>query len=166
MPSCIKDSTFATSKITCFNYMKKANFLCSLACNKEGANVNFNNVGVISRTGGLIRLMAIVLLLCGTFTMVQAQEMKFVEIVASKTYPEGNQITYFEVTEMPTGQNEIDFIKEYTIDKMKIDRLVIFPGKTRCMIDGAEKVDIPEVVNMMNEAAALWRKQNDRASNN
>lgn len=146
--------------------MKKANFLCSLACNKEGANVNSNNVGVISRTGGLIRLMVIVLLLCGTFTMVQAQEIKFVEIVASKTYDDGTQITYFTVTEMPTGQNEIDFIKEYTIDKMDISRLVIFPGKTRCMIDGAEKVDIPEVVSMMNEAAALWRKQNDRASNN
>ncbi len=145
--------------------MKKANFLCSLACNKEGANVNSSNVGVISRTGGLIRLMVIVLL-CGTFTMVQAQEIKFVEIVASKTYDDGTQITYFTVTEMPTGQNEIDFIKKYTIDKMDISRLVIFPGKTRCMIDGAEKVDIPEVVSMMNEAAALWRKQNDRASNN
>ncbi len=146
--------------------MKEANFLCSLACNKEGANVNSNNVGVISRIGGLIRLLAIVLLLCCTFTMVQAQEIKFVEIVASKTYDDGTQITYFTVTEMPTGQNEIDFIKEYTIDKMDISRLVIFPGKTRCMIDGAEKVDIPEVVSMMNEAAALWRKQNDRASNN
>lgn len=166
MPSSIKDSTFAISKITCFNYMKKANFLCSLACNKEGANVNSSNVGVISRTCGLIRLMAIVLLLCGTFTMVQAQEIKFVEIVASKTYDDGTQITYFTVTEMPAGQNEIDFIKKYTIDKMDISRLVIFPGKTRCMIDGAEKVDIPEVVSMMNEAAALWRKQNDRASNN
>ncbi len=95
-----------------------------------------------------------------------AQSVKLVEVLASKTYPEGNQITYFAVTEMPTSQEEIDFVKQYVIDKLEVTRLVIFPGKTRCMIDGAEKVDIPEVVSMMNEAAALWRKQNDRASNN
>lgn len=145
--------------------MKKANYLCSLP-DREGANVIHNLVGAESNKCVLFRILAMFLLLCATFSLVQAQEMKFVEIVASKTYPEGNQITYFTVTEMPTGQNEIDFIKEYTIENMKIDRLVIFPGKTRCMIDGDEKVDIPEVVSMMNEAAALWRKQNDRASNN
>lgn len=137
--------------------MKEANFLCSLAC-KEAANVNSSNVGVISRTGGLIRLLAIVLLLCGTFTMVQAQEIKFVEIVASKTYDDGTQITYFTVTEMPTGQDEIDFIKEYVIENTEVTRLVIFPDQPRCMFDGDKDLDVAKVVATMNEACLEWKK--------
>ena len=140
--------------------MEKANYLLLSRFNKAGEKLKKSHTV-------WVKTIFCVLFVFGMFVgTAHAQDMKFVEIVASKTYPEGNQITYFTVTEMPTGQNEIDFIKEYTIDKMKIDRLVIFPGKPRCMIDGDAKVDIVEVVSMMNEAAAVWRKQQDCTSKN
>lgn len=124
-----------------------------------------DNTEPCERKGAFTKFVALLFVVFASFTL-SAQDIKLVEVVASKVYPEGNQITYFMVTEMPTGQNEIDFIKEYTIKNTDITRLVIFPGKPRCMIDGDEKVNIPEVVSVMNEAMALWRKQNDKPEKN
>lgn len=90
--------------------------------------------------------------------MASAQSVKLVEVLASKTYPEGNQITYFTVTEMPTGQDEIDFMKQYVIENTEVTRLVIFPDQPRCMFDGDEDLDIEKVVAAMNEACLEWKK--------
>ena len=136
--------------------MKKANYLCSLT-DREGANVIYNFVGAESKCV-LFRILAMFLLLCAAFSMAQAQDMKFVDIVASKTYPEGNQITYFTVTEMPTGQDEIDFMKQYVIENTEVTRLVIFPDQPRCMFDGDEALDVEKVVATMKEACLEWKK--------
>lgn len=104
-------------------------------------------------------VMSAVMLLLGV--TVQAQNVdqtqnsnkeyvRFVEVSATKTYPEGNQITYVKATGLPNIQEVADKMEKYVIKNMRVSRLKIYLNQDEFMFDGDADVNPEHVVDEMN----------------
>ena len=51
--------------------------------------------------------------------------VKFVEVSATKTYPEGNQITYVQATGLPTDKAIADKMEEHLVKMMRVTRMKV-----------------------------------------
>lgn len=82
----------------------------------------------------------------------QKEYVKFVAVSATKTYPEGNQITYVEATGLPTEKLVVDKMKEHLIKMMRVTRVYVYLNTDLglFMFDGDEDIKPEWVVDEMN----------------
>lgn len=103
--------------------------------------------------------MSAVMLLLGV--TVQAQNVdqtqnsnkeyvRFVEVSATKTYPEGNQITYVVATGLPRDKEVVDMMEKHVIKNMRVTRLYVYLSNDEFMFDGDADVNPEHVVDEMN----------------
>ena len=104
-------------------------------------------------------VMSAVMLLLGV--TVQAQNVdqtqnsnkeyvRFVEVSATKTYPEGNQITYVVATGLPRDKEVVDMMEKHVIKNMRVTRLYVYLSNDEFMFDGDADVNPEHVVDEMN----------------
>lgn len=104
-------------------------------------------------------LLLAALLLLPTFAMAQdkvsndnAKEMyvKFGYVKATKTYPEGNQITYVNVSGLPKDRSVVDEMRKHLLMNMRINRVNIYSDQDRFVLDADADVNPEHVVDEMN----------------
>lgn len=104
-------------------------------------------------------LLLAALLLLPTFAMAQekvtnenANEVyvKFGYVHASKTYPEGNQITYVNVSGLPKDRSVVDEMRKFLLRNMRINRVNIYSDQDRFVLDADADVNPEHVVDEMN----------------
>ena len=104
-------------------------------------------------------LLIAAMLLMPTFAMAQdkvasenAKEfyVKFGYVKASKTYPEGNQITYVNVSGLPKDRSVVDEMRKHLLMNMRINRVNIYSDQDRFVLDADADVNPEHVVDEMN----------------
>lgn len=76
--------------------------------------------------------------------------VRFVEVSATKTYPEGNQITYVVATGLPRDKEVVDMMEKHVIKNMRVTRLYVYLSHDEFMFDGDADVNPEHVVDEMN----------------
>jgi hypothetical protein len=104
-------------------------------------------------------LLLAAMLLLPTFAMAQekmtnenANEVyvKFGYVKATKTYPEGNQITYVNVSGLPKDRSVVDEMRKHLLMNMRINRVNIYSDQDRFVLDADADVNPEHVVDEMN----------------
>ena len=107
----------------------------------------------------LMLMVAMLLMLMPTFAMAQdkvasenANEVyvKFGYVKATKTYPEGNQITYVNVSGLPKDRLVVDEMRKHLLTNMRINRVNIYSDQDRFVLDADADVNPEHVVDEMN----------------
>lgn len=80
----------------------------------------------------------------------QKEYVKFVAVSATKTYPEGNQITYVEATGLPNDKVIADKMERHLVTVMRVSRVKVFFYQDKFMFDGDEDIKPEWVVDEMN----------------
>ena len=85
--------------------------------------------------------------------------VKFDMVDATKTYPEGNQITYVRVKGLPTDNERIEYMRKYVLKMMRVKRLQVYPNQGYILIDGDADIKPEHVVDVMNEGLDRLEKE-------
>ena len=85
--------------------------------------------------------------------------IKFDYVDATKTYPEGNQITYVRVKNLPDDKSLQEYITKYVIEMMRVKRLKIYAYYEMILLDGDADINPEHVVDVMNEAMERYAKE-------
>ena len=112
-------------------------------------------------TNPITTLLLLAVLLLPTLTVAQEKTslpdknsqhvyVKFDYVKATKTYPQGNQITYVHVTGLPGDQRIVDKMQRHLLANMRINRVHIYSDQDRFMIDADADVNPEHVVDEMN----------------
>lgn len=76
--------------------------------------------------------------------------VKFVEVSATKTYPEGNQITYVQATGLPTDKAIADKMEEHLVKMMRVTRMKVYFNQDVFLLDADADINPEWVVDEMN----------------
>ncbi len=76
--------------------------------------------------------------------------VKFVEVLATKTYPDGNQVTYVRATGLPTDKVVADKMEEHLLSVMRLSRIKVYINQDRFLLDGDADINPEWVVDEMN----------------
>lgn len=76
--------------------------------------------------------------------------VKFVEVSATKTYPEGNQITYVKAIGLPQDKALAEKMEHYLINVMRVTRVRVMQSYEKFMFDGDADINPEWVVDEMN----------------
>ena len=80
----------------------------------------------------------------------QKEYVKFVAVSATKTYPEGNQITYVQATGLPTEKELADKMEKYLTQIMRVSRMKVYFNQDIFLLDADADVNPEWVVDEMN----------------
>lgn len=80
----------------------------------------------------------------------KTEYVKFVAVSATKTYPEGNQITYVEATGLPTEKELADKMEKYLTQIMRVSRMKVYFNQDIFLLDADADVNPEWVVDEMN----------------
>ena len=80
----------------------------------------------------------------------QKEYVKFVAVSATKTYPEGNQITYVEATGLPNDKVIADKMERHLVTVMRVSRVKVLFYQDKFMFDGDADIKPEWVVDEMN----------------
>ncbi|MBQ3579886.1 MAG: hypothetical protein II975_02710 [Bacteroidales bacterium] len=87
------------------------------------------------------------------------QVVQFDMVDATKTYPEGNQITYARVKGLPTDNEKVEYMRKYVLEMMRVKRLQVYPKQGYILIDGDADIKPEHVVDVMNEGLERLEKE-------
>jgi len=110
---------------------------------------------------GVRRIMAVlaVMFLFGAATQAQnvdqtknsnKEYVRFVEVSATKTYPEGNQITYVKATGLPNDRYVADLMEKHLIENMRVNRMRVYLNQDIFLLDADADINPEHVVDEMN----------------
>lgn len=76
--------------------------------------------------------------------------VKFVEVSATKTYPEGNQVTYVKATGLPNDRLVADLMEKHLIENMRVNRMRVYLNHDEFLLDADADINPEHVVDEMN----------------
>lgn len=76
--------------------------------------------------------------------------VRFVEVSATKTYPEGNQITYVKATGLPNDRYVADLMEKHLIENMRVNRMRVYLNQDVFLFDADADINPEHVVDEMN----------------
>lgn len=76
--------------------------------------------------------------------------VRFVEVSATKTYPEGNQITYVKATGLPNDRYVADLMEKHLIENMRVNRMRVYLNQDVFLLDADADINPEHVVDEMN----------------
>lgn len=92
----------------------------------------------------------------------QPRKITFDHIDATKTYPEGNQITYVLASNLPSDKATIEALQKHIVSMMRVTRIFLYPEYGYFMFDGDADVNPQHIVDEMNEyLQALYSNNNE-----
>ena len=106
----------------------------------------------------MIVMSAVMLLLSVTLQAQNVDQTKnsnkeyvrFVEVSATKTYPEGNQITYVKATGLPNDRYVADLMEKHLIENMRVNRMRVYLNQDVFLLDADADINPEHVVDEMN----------------
>jgi len=91
----------------------------------------------------------------------QPKKITFDGIDATKTYPEGNQITYVLASNLPTDKATVEALQKHIVSEMRVTRIFINPEYNYFMFDGDADVNPQHIVDEMNDFMQTLYGKND-----
>lgn len=76
--------------------------------------------------------------------------VKFVGVSATKTYPEGNQVTYVMATGLPANESLAKMTASHVVKMMRVTRVKIYQDRDEFLLDADADVNPQHVVDEMN----------------
>lgn len=145
---------------------------------KQNTTLRQQNAAVMNKNGKILLswlVLMVAIMLMPTFAMSQSKEsksernskveyVKFVEVSATKTYPEGTQITYVQATGLPTDKSVVDKMEEYLVKMMRVTRVYVYlnTNQGEFMFEGDADINPEWVVDEMNIFLRAYYAELDR----
>ncbi len=79
-------------------------------------------------------------------------QVKLFDSGVTKFYPEGNRITYFQMSGFPNTEEMREYVKKSVLENPDIDRVVIYTDGKTFMYDALQSIEPDMVVDAINDA--------------